>query len=176
MPQITTSRLDLLPLTPLQLQQYLEHPEFLEQGLGFPVSRAILTETVQRAIRMKLAKMEKAEATKWVWYTYWLILVRAVPFGAGLAGFKGVPDQNGEVEIGYGIDPGYEGQGYMTETVRAMIRWAFEEPSCRAVIAPNTQKWNLGSQRVLLKSGMMVCGETEDALNFRIDKIVAQTP
>ena len=124
----------------------------LEQELGIPISREIITENVQRAIRMKLAKMVHVDKSRLVWYTYWLLIIRSVPFGAGLAGFKGFPDQNGEAEIGYGIDQNYQQQGYMTEAVRAMIAWAFEETSCRAVVALNTKKWNLASQRVLLKN------------------------
>lgn len=165
-----TQRLDLFPLNKTQLQQFLEQPNVLEQELGFPVSRAIVTETVQRAIRMKLAKMDRAEPRQFAWYTYWLIVVRAGPFGAGLAGFKGIPSPSGEVEIGYGIDPQYQGKGYMTEAARALIDWAFQEPSCRAVIALNTKKWNVASQRVLLKSGMTVNEETDDAFSFRIER------
>ncbi len=170
MDTIKTERLDLAPLNPTQLQQYLEQPDLLEQELGFPISRGIVTEIVQRAIRMKLAKMANADKTLFAWYTYWLLVIRSAPFGAGLVGFKGPPNQNGEVEIGYGIDQNYQGQGYMTEAVRAMISWAFKETSCCSVTAPNTKKWNLASQRVLLKAGMKAYEESEDAFSFKIER------
>ncbi len=165
-----TPRLDLIPLSPAQLRLYLEQPERLELELGFPISRPILTERAQRAIRMKLGKMERADPEKWDWYTYWLVVVRALPFGAGLAGFKGIPDERGEAEIGYGIDPACQRQGYTTEAARCLIAWAFAEPACQAVIAADTKKANLASLRVLAKVGMSVYAETEDALYLKIRK------
>jgi RimJ/RimL family protein N-acetyltransferase len=167
---IHTERLDLLPFNLLQLRLYLENPQQLETELGFPISRAIVTDVVQRAIGMKLAKMAQADPTKLDWYTYWLIVVRGLPFGAGLIGFKGVPDNNGEVEIGYGIDPAFQGKGYTTEAARAMIQWAFTAPDCQAVIAPHTKRSNLASQHVLLNCGMHLYGEDADSLNFKVEK------
>ncbi len=95
-------------------------------------------------------------------------MIREPLFGAGLAGFKGLPDAAGEVEIGYGIDPICQGHGYMTEAARALIEWAFQSPTCRAVIAPNTL--NPASNRVLEKVGMVVYEETGTARSWRIDK------
>ena len=74
--QLHTDRLDLIPLSAVQLQQYLEQPVFLERDLGFPIARAILTERVQRAIRMKLARMTHVEDARLSWYTYWLLVIR----------------------------------------------------------------------------------------------------
>ncbi|MBK9210910.1 MAG: GNAT family N-acetyltransferase [Anaerolineales bacterium] len=142
----------------------------LEQELGIPISREIVTENTQRAIRKKLSKMTHADQAQLAWYTYWLLVIRTVPFGAGLVGFKGFPDQNGEAEIGYGIDQSYQRQGYTTEAVKAMIAWAFEEISCRAVVARNTKKSNLASQRVFLKAGMKVYEESEDAFCLRVER------
>ncbi len=168
--ELRTERLDLFPLSPAQLKCYLEQPERLEQELGFPVSRAVVTERVRRAIGMKLAKMAKTEPERYAWYTYWLVAVREPRFGAGLAGYKGFPDQNGEAEIGYGIDPGCQGQGYTTEAIRCLIGWAFEEPACLAVVARDTKKSNVRSLRVLEKLGMQVYGESEEALWLRVER------
>jgi [ribosomal protein S5]-alanine N-acetyltransferase len=168
--KLYTERLDLIPLSPVQLQLYLEQPARLEQELGIPISRSIITERVQRAIRMKLTKMAHMDQARLAWYTYWLLVIRATPFGAGLAGFKGFPDQNGEAEIGYGIDPTCQQQGYMTEAVQSLITWAFEEPACLSVVARDTKKWNVASQRVLAKVGMKAYEESEDALWLRVER------
>jgi len=89
-----------------------------------------------------------------------------------LAGFKGVPDDQGKTEIGYGIDAAYRSRGYMTEAVKGLIEWAFQDVRCRAVIAPDTKRWNVASNRVLEKAGMRVYNETEEALDWRVDKVV----
>jgi RimJ/RimL family protein N-acetyltransferase len=162
----------LLALTLEQLGLYLTHPDRLEEELGFPMSRAILTQPVQRAIRIKMDKMAQAEESAHSWYTYWLIIVADEPFGAGMAGFKGYPDERGEVEIGYGIDPDWQNKGYMTEAVRAMIAWAFAHSYCRSVIAPGVLKSNPASSRVLEKVGMHIYQETADSLSWRCDKLL----
>lgn len=168
--EISTERLRLIPLTLDQLRCYIPTPEDLEQGLGVKISRDIVTDRLRRAVSMKLVKMERADPLEHNWYTYWLIVVKDGSYGAGLAGFKGLPDEEGKVEIGYGIDPAYGNTGYTTEAVRGLIRWAFQDPRCRTVIAPGTKKINTPSIRVLEKAGMRVYNETEDALDWKVDK------
>lgn len=170
MPEIQTKRLRLIALTAQQLEQYLTHPDRLEKELGFAVSRSNITDRVRGAIQMKLAKMAVAEQEAQPWYTYWLVVVAGEPYGAGLAGFKGYPDGEGEAEIGYGIDLNYRGQGYTTEAARALIAWAFLNPDCRSIVAPDTAKSNPASNRVLEKVGMHIYAETDDTLSWRTDK------
>ena len=167
--QVETERLKLFPLSPEELRLYLENPAELEQQLHIPLSHEVVTERVRRAIQMKLNKLAIVGKADYPWYTYWLLVVVAVPFGAGLIGFKGSPNEEGEAEIGYGIDPAFQGQGYTTEAVRALIAWAFQTPDCRAVVARNTLKKNTASNRILQKVGMFVYKETSDALWWRIE-------
>lgn len=168
--ELQTERLRLIALTVEQLSLYLTAPQRLEQELGFPISRSNITPQARRAIEIKTSKMTAMEQIIHPWYTYWLIVIAEEAYGAGLAGFKGYPNSQGEAEIGYGIDPDYRGQGYTTEAVRTLIAWAFEEPDCRSVIAPGTKKSNIASNRVLAKVGMHICEETDDTLSWRIDK------
>ena len=168
--EVRTERLRLLPLTTKQLGLFLASPRQLEQELGFPVSRDVVTEQIRRAIGMKLEKMAQADESAHIWHTYWLVVVAAEPFGAGLSGFKGLPDTNGEVEIGFGIDAAYQGKGYTTEAVRAMLDWAFQHPGCQSIVARDTKKWNLASLRILAKMGMTVYAETGDALSLRVER------
>jgi ribosomal-protein-alanine N-acetyltransferase len=169
-PVIRTDRLELFPLTLAQLELCLDHPERLERDLGRAISRSLVTQPVRRAIGMKTANMREAEPADHVWLTYWLLVVSRDQFGAGLIGFKGTPADGGEVEIGYGIDAAYQGQGYMTEAVRAMIGWAFRHQACRGVVAPGTLKENVASNRVLAKVGMEVYEETDETLSWRIGR------
>ena len=170
MTTLNTERLQLIALNARQLELYLEDPDCLEQELGIAVSRAVLTERAQRAIRIKLSKMINVPVSQHSWYTYWLLVINHLHVGAGLAGFKGFPDQQGEAEIGYGIDPTYQSRGYMTEAVQALITWAFEEQACHSIIAPDTKKSNLASNRILTKVGMRMYAETEDANFWRLDR------
>ncbi len=138
--------------------------------IGHSVSRALVTDRVRRAIGMKLSKMAAAQESLHAWHTYWMIVISDSPFGAGLAGFKGFPDKHGEAEIGYGMDPAYQGKGYMVEAAKALIAWAFREPECRTVVARGVMRSNTASQKVLAKAGMVVYEETEDTLSYRISR------
>lgn len=44
------------------------------------------------------------------------------------AGFKGPPDEEGAVEIAYGIVPSYQGQGYAAEVAEALAPFASADP------------------------------------------------
>ena len=167
---LKTPRLDVVVLSREQLAWYLLDPERLEATLALPVSQAILTPRLRRAIIMKLEKMARTPVRDHPWYTYWLMVIKAASFGAGLAGFKGIPDETGTVEIGYGIDPGWRDRGYATEAARSLLSWAFSYPACLAVVAPNTPKSNKASNRVLQKLGMFVYEETSESLSWRVTR------
>jgi ribosomal-protein-alanine N-acetyltransferase len=169
-PILQTKRLNILCLSREQLEAYQIEPEQLERELDISLSRPIMTFITRRAIAKKLRRMQLVPPDRHPWYTYWLIELNLKRFGAGLAGFKGRPDEMGQVEIGYVIDPGFRNQGFMTEAVRSLIDWAFKEPTCKAVIAPNTLKSNLASNRVLEKAGMTVYAQDETSLSWQIEK------
>ena len=166
---INTTRLVLIPLSAAQLVMYLDQENELFRQVG-PVSREILTESLKRAINMKLKKMTSAPPQDLLWLTYWLIQVPPEGYGAGMIGFKGVPDDNGAVEIGYGIDSSFRNMGYMTEALEGMIRWAFKDPRCERILAPDTPRSNRGSNRVLEKVGMRVYQEKRDSLSWCLDR------
>jgi RimJ/RimL family protein N-acetyltransferase len=170
MPEIQTERLRLIALTSNQLELYRDAPHQLERELGVSIPRDDVSAPLHRAIDMKVRKMAHAAEADHPWYTYWLIVIAAQSTGAGMAGFKGVPNARGEVEIGYGIDPAHRNRGYTTEAARGLIDWAFQAPRCRSVVAPDTLKANVASNRVLEKLGMHVYGETDDARHWRLDR------
>jgi len=173
---IQTERLKLIPLTTAQLRLCLANPEQLGQELGLFVAVDVITARVQRAIGMKIAKMEQVDPDRHPWYTYWLLVIAAERCGAGLVGFKGYPDDRGEVEIGYGIAPAYQGRGYTTEAARALIDWAFESPDCVSVIAAEVDRTNVASIRILEKVGLTHYREKGDLQFWRISRLDPNEP
>ena len=161
---IRTPRLLLVPLTFSQLQLCLDNPPALEAELGLSISRDVLTKRAYRAIRMKLKKMAKTDELHHPWQTYWLIVLSQDNFGAGLAGFKGVPNENGSTEIGYGIDPAYQNQGYTSEAIQALVEWALGQPTCNRVTA--TEVENPASRRLLEKLGARLIAEADKSTSW----------
>ena len=163
--------MEIFPLTYSQLNMYLFQESEFNREIE-PTSRAILTENLVRAIEMKLSKLLDTNLEQHPWITYWLIRVLPEGYGAGMLGFKGVPNIKGEAEIGYGIDPDFRNKGYTTKAVSRLIQWAFEDPRCSQIIAPDTQRSNLASNRVLEKVGMLVYKESEHTISWCMEKPV----
>jgi predicted acetyltransferase len=154
-----TPRLDLVPLSSIQLKWTLDSPESLKQSLGIQFDTAIIDENVIRAIGMKLSKMAKLPPEQHIWQTYWLIIERAAQVGIGLAGFKSPLDDKGLSEIGYGIAPAWHSHGYMSEALREFLDWAFEHPDCLGITA--TAVRNPASRHLLEKLGATLVEEDE---------------
>jgi ribosomal-protein-alanine N-acetyltransferase len=70
----------------------------------------------------------------------------------GLAGFVGPPTSDGAVEIGYAILPDFQGRGYATEAVIALVNHAFADPGVQRITA-TTYATLHPSIRVLWKTG-----------------------
>jgi len=87
----------------------------------------------------------------------------------GGAGFKGIPDDFGIVEIGYGVDEPYQNQGYATEMTELMVQWALIQPDVSCVQA-QTEPGNKISQRVLEKNGFVYVGEGLEGPLFEVRK------
>ena len=150
---IQTKRMLLIPLSPQQLSGFLENPAAIAKQLGFPFATHFVDENVRHAIRMKLAALNEIQGDNWLWKTYWLIKINTPEMGVGLVGFKGLPDESGSVEIGYGIDTDFQNQGYMTEAVQVVLDWAFKHLECNSVTACRVS--NPASVKVLQKCGFL---------------------
>jgi RimJ/RimL family protein N-acetyltransferase len=173
--EILTSRLRLVALTLDQLDQCLVDPVRLGPELGVTVSPHLVDGPARRATGFKMKKMCKAATESHPWYTFWLVVVATEHHGVGLAGFKGDPNERGEVEIGYGIDTAFRNRGYTTEAVKALIAWAFQDPACKAILA-DTLKDNAASSRVLAKAGMQIYHETDEGLCWKVERKGASLP
>ena len=92
---------------------------------------------------------------RWEWYAIWMIELKDGTHIGELC-FKGI-DSTGSVEIGYGVSGKYEGHGYATEAVAAVVTWALQQPDVTRVEA-ETEPENIASQRVLEKCGFVVNG------------------
>ncbi|HEX8162289.1 MAG TPA: GNAT family N-acetyltransferase [Pyrinomonadaceae bacterium] len=62
-------------------------------------------------------------------------------------------EETGEIEVGYGFDKPYWGQGYATEIAAAWLRYGFEEAKLERIIAVAIPE-NAASRHVMEKLGM----------------------
>ena len=94
---------------------------------------------------------------QWEWYAIWMIELKDGTHIGELC-FKGLSEK-GTAEIGYGISDEYQGHGYATEAVSALVEWAFNQSGVIGITAEADQT-NIASTRVLEKTGFTPTGET----------------
>lgn len=112
--------------------------------------------------RAWLRDLMKADAGSMGWLGYYVTTtVDGQQMLAGTAGFKGRPDENGGVEIGYSIIPELHRRGIATETIKLLIGHAFGNPDVRRIKAETLPRL-IPSIGVLIKCGFMQTGEGFD--------------
>lgn len=100
--QLITERLFLIPLQP--------------DGMRALLARTTDPELIQPYTDM--LDLSLAHLEQWVWYTAWGLYQNDSGDWVGDLCFKGLPE-NGQPEIGCGLLPEYEHQGYATEAETA---------------------------------------------------------
>jgi RimJ/RimL family protein N-acetyltransferase len=164
--RILTPRLELLPITRDLVEAVIagDRPgaERLV-GARFPdlwPGRAL----VERAFACPLEKLRHDPAA-WLWGARVLVSRTDVgegeePLVVGSVVLNGRPNDEGIVEIAYGVDEKFQGKGYATEGTQAVVSWALEQREVARVQACTFQ-WHRSSQRVLEKVGMRHVGYRE---------------
>ena len=140
--EIKTKRMTLRPMSDAEIEALIERTpsEELRSAYGEMLSGG------------------KSDPENRVWYAPWSMMLKDTQEYVGDLGFKG-PVKNHAVEIGYGVLPEYEGQGYTTEAVQAMTQWAFQQKDV-VFLEAETDPENKASQRVLEKCGFAPDGTT----------------
>lgn len=146
--QVTTKRLVLTPMTDTETETLIVQTQ---------------DEELRAAYGEMLEGCRKDPAHR-IWYVPWKMTLRDGGAMIGDLCFKG-PARDNAVEIGYGIQPAYEGNGYTTEAVKAMVQWAFGQPDVVFVEA-ETEPQNKASQRILEKCGFVPDGTGKEGPRF----------
>lgn len=143
--EIKTQRLRLILQSPDQVMQWLES---LPPEVRIEVSESWV-EQVRRARPGDY------------WSLGFEIQLLEGSVAVGSVAFKGPPDGDRVVELGYGIDPDHQRQGIATEAVQALTNFAFESGEVSRVRA-HTLPGNVASERVLTKCGFERLGMVEE--------------
>jgi RimJ/RimL family protein N-acetyltransferase len=93
---------------------------------------------------------------------HWLCLVISELKTGRNVGITGLCVQNGVAEVGYMLLPSVHGNGYGTESLRALIDYSIKHLGLRRFMAVVTAG-NIGSEKVLAKSGFTLHHIVSDA-------------
>ena len=158
---LETAHLRLTPWSPEHLLAMIDGAERFEANAGVALADGLRAMFVSDEVSPNwIAHLREAPGPD-PWTLGFAVVHRDDDRVIGSAAFKGAPDDDGVVEIAYGIAPSYEGHGYATEAAKALVEFALERVDVLSIRA-HTKPGNGASGRVLAKSGFQHVGEVED--------------
>lgn len=99
---IETKRLKIIVLTQEQLEMLVDNiPEF-EKRLNCSYQGEKIEGIFKNILYEQSLKIE-ANSDVYLWLTFWLIVKKDDNIAVGMIDFKNIPNENREVEIGYGL-------------------------------------------------------------------------
>lgn len=172
---LETVRLRLAPWAPAHLLALIEGEEPFEVNAGLPLADGLREHFVSGEVSPAWITQLRSAAGPDPWTLGFAVVHRNDGCVIGSAAFKGAPDDDGMVEIAYGIAPSYEGRGYATEAAKALVAFALERVDVTTIRA-HTKPENGASARVLSKCGFQNLGEVmdpDDGLVWRWERSIA---
>lgn len=164
---LVTTRLHLIPFTLKMVKSAINGRAKLAEVLGVTVPESWPNEDFCGILPLIADNLlDNPSLTEWGR----IIIHKSENTLIGDIGFKGLRDATGTVEIGYGIVPSHQRQGYASEAAKAMVNWAFTQSGVQRVTAECLTE-NISSIRVLEKIGMQHTGIQNDVIMWEVRKI-----
>ncbi len=150
-PKIITDRLIIIPMTYSMICAVLSgtHKE-LEQ-LDIHLSGKWPLQDTLDILNFISNNMNKDDRISG--FGVWMVVKKENMTVIGDAGFKGEPDENGEIEIGFGLIEEEHRKGYGYEVASSLIEWVSRNKAVK-VIKADCLINNTGSITILKKCGM----------------------
>jgi RimJ/RimL family protein N-acetyltransferase len=165
---IETERLVIKPLSYEQVTKYMRLDNSLETELKLSASSSrTISNDLKEALENSILPNVADSNRNYLYFTLWTVISKADNKMIGDLCFMGEPDENGEIEIGYGTYEEFRNQGFMTEAVSSIIKWAREQPYIRAITA-STDKTNGDSISILQKNSFIRFSENDTLYNWRL--------
>lgn len=161
-----TARLLIRPLKYSELQLYVENNHSLEKELNLAKTNITITPEFKEVLEQIVLPLVEANESEFEYFTLWTMIDKSMNKMVGDLCFKGLPNDEGAIEIGYGTYEDFRGNGYMTEAVGGMVGWAKRQSGVKAITA-STNKTNVASYTILQKNQFVQIGESEDLFHWK---------
>ena len=166
---LETERLVIQPLSYDQLLNYTALNNALEDCLGLNLYPRSVPDELKEALEQVILPQVAEPGRNPLYATLWTVIEKEQKLMVADLCFKGAPNAQGEVEIGYGTYPDFQGRGYMTEAIRALTQWAFRQPGVKAILA-ETDEANVASHKTLSRNCFSVYKQVDKMRWWRLDK------
>lgn len=165
MSNLRAERIEIIPLSAEQLRLWVNDIQSLEKQLdchyeGEPVMGSFVDFIKGQAIAVE------NDPENYQYHTLWFIVRESDRVVMGEIAICGLPNENREVEVGYGLNPRFQGKGYMTEAVKAISQWALSQKNVEYVMAETNN--NEKSENTLTAAGFTKYKQNEDSIWWRL--------
>jgi RimJ/RimL family protein N-acetyltransferase len=162
---IITDRLILVPVTLEITQSLLDGNNKEIEKLGIDLDEKWPTEDTMDILPFVKDSLEIDRNPSG--FEFWMIVKKDSMKVVGDIGFKGKPDDKGEIEVGFGLVETERGHGLGLESLKAIIDWAFSQKNVN-VIKADCLIDNKPSARILEKVGMKEINQDQDFIYWEL--------
>ena len=161
MPQIIeTERLNLFLIEPADLITLFEEPENQRTYDGKPFTnpyRVLIDDKGPLAWRVPQVKLDPSLN---IWFIRWIVL-KSTSEIVGSISFHAKPNEIGMIEIGLGISPNFQNNGYGSEALKGMWLWVIDQPGV-SILRYTVSATNKASVVIINKFGFIHVGQQID--------------
>jgi RimJ/RimL family protein N-acetyltransferase len=162
---VSTERLILIPMNYSLLCSVLENRDEELDALGIKRDMAWPGQDTMDILSFLKENLKNTDEVSG--FDVWMIVKKEDQTIIGDAGFKGLPDEQGNIEIGFGLVEKEQRKGYGYETANALIDWAFTQKGVKKIKADCLID-NYGSIRVLQKCKMHEIGRDNELIYWEL--------
>ncbi|MDH6252406.1 ribosomal-protein-alanine N-acetyltransferase [Chryseobacterium sp. H1D6B] len=144
--QIETERILLIPYNKTLINKIQQEDYTIFDDMNLIPAKDWPDEDVLETLPRVLINLEKVSAP--TGFESWMIIAKEKNEIIGDIGFKGLPDSEGRIDLGYGIVESARKKGYAREAASALIKWAFKDSKVLEITAKCDIK-NTGSINLL---------------------------
>ncbi len=160
---IETERLSLYLIAPHELITLFADPENLSIYAGKPFTnphRVLVNDSGPLPWRVPQVKSDPSLN---IWFVRWIVLKESGEI-IGSASFHGAPNEAGMIEIGLGIEPAFQNDGYASEALMGMWSWVLDQPNVQT-LRYTVSGANKPSMRIIEKFGFEHMGQQMDEID-----------
>lgn len=165
---LETKRLRLVPMTYDFVLKVIANDLSVYELLGVTKTETWPENTDIKEI-LHIIRDSLKDKTKPDGFDAWLFISKENHTIVGDGGFKGLPDENGVIDMGYAIVEAERQKGLALEAVSALLNWGLLQNGVNAVTADCLHD-NIPSIKILTKIGMQEVERKDGMIFFRINK------
>ncbi|MDT2048518.1 GNAT family N-acetyltransferase [Bacillus sp. 1780r2a1] len=160
MPELHTNRLIMTTFTVEMMEKIMKNKHTFTERFSLNVHSEWPLLEYRQFFSYKINKFKETPIeNKWEG----LIIHKKTNTIIGDMGFKGGPNEEGAINIGYSIVPDQRGKGYASEMGKALVQWGLSQPEVKKVLATCSPD-NQPSIKVLQKIGLQFSVEKNGKL------------